>query len=531
MLVARAISAFTRRLPLCAAIAALPLLSSSGCFSLSDGIEPPLLELYFPTNLVVSPARSVLYVTNSDFDLQYNGGTVQALDLGALRGTVSTLADTLHGGVGTDACASVGLGPNQENILYPGPCSPLTLGPFVKASRIIGAFASSAVFVRPTDPATQTARLFVSVRGDPSVTYFDVADDAAAGVTDPFRLDCGQTSSSSACSSAFRVGINAGDNTRGLTLPVEPMGIAASPAGDAIVTVHQTTQAASLVFNDGKSAPTLEFTALSLPFGPIDLTALPEPGAVRASKGSIAWQPGYVVSFRGTAELDLIRYNDDVGSSPRRRFLTRAGATAVAINQRGFDQRGIAVDSSERQACEASCDKSSADDAALSTCMRACLSIPLRLFAASRAPTALLVGDVQTFLVERDGQATSVFDQVSVRDTFPLAFGASRVAVGQVIGEDGQLHTRVFALAFDSRLAFIFDPVARRVESIIHTGRGPQSIAFDTGGEGADLRSYLYIGHFTDSYIGVVDLDMRRPATFGSMFLTVGVPRPPRGTK
>jgi hypothetical protein len=41
----------------------------------------------------------------------------------------------------------------------------------------------------------------------------------------------------------------------------------------------------------------------------------------------------------------------------------------------------------------------------------------------------------------------------------------------------------------------------------------------------------MYVGHFTDSYIGVVDLDMRRPQTFGSMFLTVGKPLPPRESK
>ena len=45
------------------------------------------------------------------------------------------------------------------------------------------------------------------------------------------------------------------------------------------------------------------------------------------------------------------------------------------------------------------------------------------------------------------------------------------------------------------------------------------------------MHSFLYVGHFTDSYIGVVDLDMRRPETFGSMFATVGAPTPPRESK
>jgi hypothetical protein len=38
----------------------------------------------------------------------------------------------------------------------------------------------------------------------------------------------------------------------------------------------------------------------------------------------------------------------------------------------------------------------------------------------------------------------------------------------------------------------------------------------------------MYVGHFIDSYIGVVDLDMRKPSTFGSMFISLGAPAPPR---
>ena len=56
------------------------------------------------------------------------------------------------------------------------------------------------------------------------------------------------------------------------------------------------------------------------------------------------------------------------------------------------------------------------------------------------------------------------------------------------------------------------------------TGRGPQPIAFDTG----DDYSYMYVGHFTDSNLGVVDLDMRHIATtFATMFATIGSPVPP----
>ena len=40
---------------------------------------------YFPVGLAVSQSGNVLYVANSDFDLQYNGGTVQSYALTPIR--------------------------------------------------------------------------------------------------------------------------------------------------------------------------------------------------------------------------------------------------------------------------------------------------------------------------------------------------------------------------------------------------------------------------------------------------------------
>src|SRR5262249_41715881 len=115
-----------------------------------------------------------------------------------------------------------------------------------------------------------------------------------------------------------------------------------------------------------------------------------------------------------------------------------------------------------------------------------------------------------------------------------------------------------FAVAFDSRFVFSYDPIGRRVDAIIRTGRGPHPIAFDTclpetalkpnglkiatcreikdtlpakDDFGKEGHSFLFVGHFTDSYVGVVDLDMRHDETFGTMFATVGKPTPPPESK
>src|SRR6185295_434762 len=87
-----------------------------GCYSTGDGPDPPASALYFPVGLAVSPGGNVLYVANSDFDLQFNSGTVEAYDLLHLRTYLSRLlAPTTD-----NPCAEVGLGGNAAPILYPG---------------------------------------------------------------------------------------------------------------------------------------------------------------------------------------------------------------------------------------------------------------------------------------------------------------------------------------------------------------------------------------------------------------------------
>ncbi|HEY6556049.1 MAG TPA: hypothetical protein VI072_02205, partial [Polyangiaceae bacterium] len=112
-----------------------------------------------------------------------------------------------------------------------------------------------------------------------------------------------------------------------------------------------------------------------------------------------------------------------------------------------------------------------------------------------------------------------------------LSVGPSRVVVGQVIDLQGKLATRVFVVCFDSRLIFGYDPVSGRIDTRIFTGRGPHSFVVDVDRASAEPGYALgYVGHFTDSYIGVIDLDQRRPS-YGSIVLTLGRPQEPRAQK
>lgn len=547
----------TRTASVALALAASGLAGLAGCFTSSNGVPPPLYELYYPTGLLVSPGGTTLYVANSDFDLQYSAGTVQALDLAKLRDTTGRLRDKLNGGDGASVgCATYeidgktsSLGTNTNSTLFPGPCAPVPLEPFVAKVATIGAFASGIALAQKPCDEGRGARLFIPVRGDPSITYFDVDDDRPSSCganvpsTSPCKdgaicLDCGQTSEGGRCSSEHLVGKDPAKSQRNLTLPVEPFGMAIDDRGESILVAHQTEAQVSLVVNRWDGEPTLEHYADS-PAGPTDVASLATPRIVAENRDTIDYSPAFAVSFRATSELDLFRFEDDAGSSPPRPFITRSVAVGVAVTASSQDSRGLAIDASARQACEDLCPPAMTvvERQTRNACLRTCAEThPLEMFMANRAPAALVIGSIETKFAETSGpdgvKVSGAYEVPSFFDSVPLAFGSSRVVIGKIVDADGKLARRIFVVTFDSRFVFSYDPDARRVDAIIRTGRGPHAVAFDSGttvDADGNPRTFstMYVGHFTDSYIGVVDLDARNP-TFGSMYMTLGKPVPPK---
>jgi hypothetical protein len=643
--------------------------AAGGCFYTSNGLSPPTEQLYFPTGMVVSPDRSALFVANSDFDLQYNGGTVQVLDLATIRASVGTIlagvrctqgyADecatfasdcaaqsaapayaseaattfycppsptpgtTTVGNVcnsvrmslanagpsgtactapsectsgncvigsdgvdgfcepcvtGEDCPASSGvcaagicvLDVATNQILSPAACTPLN--PPFRGFDSIGAFASGAVLAQSPTPGGGS-RLFVPVRGDPSITWFDVSDDrTAAGLASPYLLDCGAAGTLQRCDDEHRVGVDPYDNFRDETLPVQPVGLDVSSDGQWIVSAHQITgsPAIGLSNNSWTSGlrPAFEYYLTGeVAAGPTEVAHIPPAAIVSRSQSTstpIVYQPAFLVTYDLTPEIDIVTVDDDHESSPPRPFLTRSQAQSITVDASGSDSRGVALDASERQACENACLTTLTPGATtcqsvlpqvtsccpnqpdVDSCLLCCVDTPLRVFVANRQPPTLLIGNVTTTIVDSDvGGITgsSAYDLVQITGNASLSVGPSKVALGKVIVADGSLRTRVFAVTFDTRFIYVFDPLAPNElpPQPIRTGRGPDSIAFDACCDptiptclaadacpaGQTPHAYLYVAHFTDSYLGVVDLDMRRPETYATMFASIGVPLPP----
>jgi hypothetical protein len=492
----------------------------SGCFGPGEGVEVPQDQIYFPVGVALDASQQHLFVVSSDFDLQYNGGAVQSYDLSKLaavlpvRCSEANAAEVCDGvceaglcvpEAGGTPCLTTGDRPDADQLLYPGRCNPLDPTPLQVSTVKIGAFATDAVI--RTNPDGNQERLFVPVRGDSTLHWLDVTDG---------ELNCGQASDG-ACDARHRVGADTAETNRGIKLGPEPFAIDASLHAENIVVTNQTTGTVALFANDDAKwgfgdAPRLQANvSFALNNGnsrPVGVAAVPPSQSELQSAPAGPAGYTFMLTFRDTAQVRLFRSSPDASSTPDRPFLVDGGGVGIVANSVGSDSRGIAIDDSARKDAEGAC---AVDDV---NCLAQAALVPLDVYVANRSPSSLLIGRTLA------PQQYPYFFQ-----TLPLTTGPSRIVIGKVTNADGNPETRVFVVCFESRRIFVYDPQRSRIETEILTGRGPHALTVDTE------RALLYVGHFTDSYIGVFSLDLRFPDTYGTMLATMGTPRSPRSSK
>lgn len=403
------------RARLVAALAAC--VASASCYSTGDGSPPPLRSFYYPVGLQVSAGGTVLYAVNSDFDLQFNGGTLQSYDLALIRRhALMLIADP----------RSLNVPILDRDTLGDNPCparSPSfpTLGEtcappvdssfYVRDAAVIGAFATDLLLSRPPSalvpqsarpqgpmgespicpaPAFGSAgpgcpafgprrfdRLFSPVRGNASLTWASIERDGPDSIAPldptasygPFAIQCGKDSSGR-CDGGHSAGSDPDElgNTRHITMPGEPFGAAMSEDGEAIVITHQNETKTSLfatglsrndadsTSGDGAPRPFLQFVLDGVPFGGIGAIAVPHDRD--AFLGATTFpRPAFFQTSRSIPEVSLLRqYPDESGATPsslHRPFLDRETGFPVAIGAGGNDSRGIVVDPTPRIACKA----------------------------------------------------------------------------------------------------------------------------------------------------------------------------------
>ena len=499
-----------------------------GCYSAGGGTAPPAATFYFPVALSVSDDGNVLYAVNSDFDLQYNGGTLQSYDLSRLRQDATALiqANTTSGSAPPANIPFVNGSQWQPNCIMSPPAAGMPLGEscsppvrstdYERATVVIGAFASG-LQVSHVALLGGGHRLFIPVRGDVSMTWADVPSKS-----DPtFGIDCGQDSQNR-CNAQHRAdGNNEADNTRGVTMPGEPFGIAQTEDGTAVVITHQSDTKMSLLKSGltpnsmPTQDPTMEFVLDGLPSGGVGVAAVPhDPDAPQRRCEDVmdappCVRPAFLETSRNNAEIDLIRYYDDATSSLNRPFLNREAAYPINSNAVGTDSRGIVIDATPRMAC-----KAAGGDPAT------CAQLPARVFFASRTPPALGLGLIGATPPLNSGPYDP--DQFMLTGNVPLPNGPSNVYLAPIVDASGNLALRVFVVCFDSNEVVVYNPDAPGIESVIAVGPGPFAMAFDPFSiqdvathspapledqNGIKPYRFAYVASFTESFVQMIDLD------------------------
>ncbi|MEI9939608.1 MAG: hypothetical protein WDO69_20510 [Pseudomonadota bacterium] len=565
-------------------LAALSVLLLNSCYPPGDGKPPPLEELYFPTGVALDGlsksdrdctsdksdcAPRYLYVANSDFDLQYRAASVLSYDLDLLRNLVPrncTKTDDCQGddicdapgveGIPTDdpervpsyfcvdpvdtkPCGAFGDRDQADVVLNPGRCQSLDpVHPQDESASVlvdavgIGAFATDVIWRTSPDASPDNpSRLFVPVRGDSTLHWIDLHDGHFA---------CGQNGSNdNGCDERHRAGdsTSEADNPDQLEQPAEPYAIDATAHGDFVAITNQTTGSVSLYANawSPNGGPRLVSILGNLSLSPVAIAALPEVEVAAGLPPAV----GFLVAYRTAPEIDLLRVRDEATDTDTalanytRYALREAASVPITANSLNFDSRGIAIDDSERQldyqACRAAAGACApgADPGQCQNCLRA--AHQPEVYVASRAPASLLVGAMTA-----DLSFSGTNELPSFTDSVALTAGPSRVILGDVkvpgtrYRDDAgpyDLERRVFVVCFDSRRIFVYDPKRRLIEAIVNTGRGPYALAVDR------VRGLAYLGHFLDSYLGVISLDQRFPQTYAAIVASVGAPKSPRSSK
>ncbi len=585
----------------------LPVVGVAGivaaCYQAGSGSAPPPNILYFPVGLDVSRGGNVLYVANSDFDLQYNGGTIQSYDLNLIRRDVLlAIKDPSDPKLPLIRPARTSGQPDDNPCTNPdgtpapppvyrtdgtGRRQPLseTCAPpvdstaYVRDSVTIGAFATDLQVLRCEQAPTQSpkdtrydretscnaagTRLFVPVRGDASVTWVDLTVDDPPSAGNVFKLDCGAETNKGHCNGGHNAGNSGGEpgNTREITMPGEPFGMAQSQDGEALVITHQTDTKASL-FTAGLGAvgdvtvPGIEYVLDGLPIGGNGVFSIPHDRALTCFDDSCkSPRPAFLLTTRAAPEVHRLRYYSDDGTTQlptlRRPFLLDEAKFGVTASSAGTDSRGIAIDRSPRLACKAKvratvkpADPTNPEFVAK---MQACARTPARIFIANRSPAALLVGELGGSADDGSYDA----DRFVLYGNVPLSSGPSKVYLAPIVDQDGNYALRVFIVCFDSATLFVYDPDAQIMEGSFRAAPGPFAMAFDPfdmedvaartkvpddlhqPGIGLHRYRFAYLASFTESFIQVIDLDNSRAdkTTFELPVFALGAPTLPKGTQ
>ena len=422
------------------AFSSVLVLLSTGCPATREDSDVCRERLFFPSGMAVSPDESVLFVSNSNAELRYNAGSVSVIDLD----TIDTLIDNwVQNGEAPGSCS--------RDLIVPGALAceeraAMLLDGGVK----IGNF-STALSVQ--ELASGDLRLFVAVRGDPSITWIDYSSSAR-------ELSCTEDNAEvfPLCGSDNRLLHLRGD----LELPElvgEPFGMYVDSASGYVLVTHLALGAVTLIdspFDAVSGDPDRRPRLVDTVEGLFDINTST---GVRAALGVAGRQPG--------TENDLIYVTSRSEDRVQMMSVYRGGVEPVLAVGEYFFMEGVAP-SNDARGIAFNEDGS-------------------RLHIVNRLPAFMHVFDTE------DGP--DGFPKNQFLGGVELCNEASNIEVADLGRGD-----RAYITCFPNGQIWVADPRTQVIDSIIDVGRGPHAISL------AKDRGRLYIANFLEHTIAVVDI-------------------------
>ena len=452
-----------------------PLWLATGCTASSADVEPPRNQLFFPTGIAVAPDESVVFVANSNSELQYDSGTINVIDMALLQPKIdaSRASSAAPSGCTRDT-------DHRETVI----CDEAQFFRTDAGVRT-GNFATDLSIQDLTttkDGVTTTKyRLFSPDRGDPSIAWADYNGTA---------LNCSSDSGGfQQCDDVHRLTSVLADPDE-THVADEPFGVFAyadpQPApgvgrtGYAVVT-HQTNGVVTLIDSpsDGNAVITdIKYNV----FNPDLSTGLR--GATGVSgKHTDAGDLVYVGSRTEDriAEFTINRPADAPASMSYANYFYLDGVGSDSGVGGSADTRGMnfAPDGNE-------------------------------LYLINRLPPTLQVYDTQT-----TATGATANKLVGAADICREGANVTSVNLGAELGN------RVYVTCFGDGTVYVIDPSGTtQLDDIIQSGRGPFAVA------AAPVRKLLFVTNFLEDTISVIDIDPSS-ANRNRVVLRIGTVKPP----
>jgi DNA-binding beta-propeller fold protein YncE len=436
-------------------LSSLELCIAAGCALLgcnldNTGDPPPRGDIYMPAGLMLSAADSdqaprFMYVVNSNFDLRYNNGSLQAFDLEAIDRRVAECAAKTDGDdrdeageLGAATCVIEPTDVLLDEVLVP------SLATYMAAS-------------------SERSRIYVTTRTEADVTLVDLDESSER------PLSC--KDEDRVCDRAHTEWKDPIGSERSISLPREAVGIASGRAqdfipdadppldGEIVLIAHRGGQVSA--FLDTGSELLLQ-----------DVLTLGNSASPLREPTAIAFDPETGLAYLTIYARDLPSLSDKkvlarvgLSSSGREDYpssLYDVGAISLEGVSLGRNTRGLMLNPFQ----------------------------PGEALVVSQAPNSLLWVDLAG-----TENGDSLPTEAIVKHTTSVGRGATRVTTGR-LGE----RTIAIVSCFDSRQIFILDAASSEVLSVVHNFSGPFELGLDS------TRRRLYVADFRSSVVRILDL-------------------------